>query len=63
VNGRIVLVRTMRGRWVWWPALQVVDYIPAGKRTPKWSFTLASSQNTEVGALRAIVHRLSGDRA
>lgn len=54
-----VLVAVALGRWHWHPMLQDVSYIPRGKRRPVLVIQLRTQQNTEVGALRAIIREIS----
>lgn len=56
------LVRTDLGRWIWWPALQTVDYLERGQRVTSHTLHLTSRRNTEVGALTAIVEFLQRDQ-
>lgn len=59
MKGRVELVRVDLGRWVWWPNLQIVGYIPKGERRETLTLPLRDSRNTEPGALRAIIRELS----
>lgn len=46
-----VIIVTSVGRFVWWPFLQVVDWIPKGNRIATVTLQLTLSQNTELGAM------------
>ncbi len=45
------LITTRFGRYVWLPVLQLVDFIPIGKRKSSHTLHLGSNENTELGAL------------
>ena len=50
-----MVARTSAGRWTWWPALGAVDFLPKHARHPTVTLALGSREDTEAGALRAIV--------
>ena len=45
------VMKTPSGKYVWYPALWLIDYIPKGKRHATWSKVLNKTQNNEDGAL------------
>lgn len=45
-----LLLTTPRGRYVWWRELEIVDFIPKGKRTA--SDTRQTRDHTFLGALK-----------
>lgn len=54
-----VLITTRVGRYIWWDALQVVDWIPKGSRRASITISLRVSENTELGAMiKATDHML-----
>lgn len=46
-KSRYVLVVTGCGRWYWWPLLQVVEFVPKGKRAPNKEEYLTSFEEKE----------------
>lgn len=42
------------GKFVWDPVLEIIDFVPKGKRTPLLSINLLIKQNCREGALRRI---------
>lgn len=57
--GKVELLRVDDGRWVWWPTLQLVGWIPKGMRAETLTIVLRDHENTEPGALRAVIRELS----
>lgn len=58
---RQTLITTRFGKYVWYPALMVVDFIQPGKKTPLVTLYIKIQRNnTELGAtLLAATHMLS----
>lgn len=52
------VLRTPAGRWVWWPALDTVDFIPKGKHTPRRTVYLKRGTDNYAGAVRAATRDL-----
>lgn len=53
------LITTRVGKYVWVPALQLVDWIPKGYRKATITLDLTIKQNTELGAMiKATEHML-----
>lgn len=50
-TGGIVVVTTNRGRFVWWRALFVLDYVPKGRRRATQTWPIPTHSNSE----RAVV--------
>jgi hypothetical protein len=48
---KYVILRVPYGKYMWWPALQCVDFVPMGTRSPIRAGTLTMKQNTEMGAI------------
>lgn len=53
----IVVIGT--GRFVWYEELQVIDFIPKGKKTHTYTIHLHRKNNNAMDALRAIIYYLS----
>lgn len=54
-----ILVTISTGKFVWYPALAIVDFIENGKRSHSSAFeTIFVTQNSEYGALKAIMRYL-----
>lgn len=45
------VMKIPNGKYVWYPTLCLIDYIPKGKRHATWSKVLNKTQNNEDGAL------------
>lgn len=60
--GEIVLVTTHIGRWFWSDADQSVAFLPWGRTRATRTIVLSPDENTETGALRALVEYLVGSR-
>jgi hypothetical protein len=57
-----VLVRVPLGTWRWDELFQQVHYFPERARRPRLTLYLRLRENTEVGALRAIIRETSPRR-
>lgn len=62
-HGPRVVARVGRTRWVWWPALQIVDRVLYRQRIAVATLSLSERDNTEVGVLRAILAYETRQRA
>ena len=52
--GPQLMVVTGLGKYVWTPALQVIDYIKVDRRRPASTHPLSASENNRAGVMRRI---------
>ena len=51
ISDKVILIETRVGKYVWWPILQLVDFVEPGKKKALYQLHLSSSNNTELGAM------------
>jgi hypothetical protein len=54
------LVQLDEGKFVWEPALQLVEFVEKGKRNPIDGWGLRYNENTRAGALRRVGKIIGG---
>jgi len=52
------LITTDYGKYVWYPALQLVDWIPKGQRKATFTLSLLTNNNTELRAMIAATNHM-----
>lgn len=53
MNSVLVVLQVDDGKWNWWEGLQVIDFLPSGKRHETISKSLSSRNNHFNGAVIA----------
>jgi hypothetical protein len=56
-HGPTEVLRTPYGKWMWWSALQMVDFVPKGGRRAVTNIVLTRPQNTLDEAINAACRR------
>lgn len=51
-----IILRTPYGRWVWWPALLSVEFIPARQRRPTIDLQLPEGSALEYAVRAAVTY-------